>query len=88
MSIRQCADSGHHLGAVDQGQALGRFEPDRRQTASFENSGTRHPFTLEKGLALAEQNQGQVGQGCQVSAGSHRPFLWYHWTDAAVEQVE
>jgi len=67
---REGADGGHHLGAVDEGEAFLRGELYGLEARGPEGLGSRHPDALVVCLAHAAEDEGHVREGREVAGGA------------------
>ena len=84
---RQGADPGHAARAVDQGQPLLGLEGDRGEAGAAQRLGPRQPLPVIPGLALADQDQGQVRQRGEVPARPDGAPLGDDRVHPAVQQL-
>ncbi len=85
---REAADRGHELRPVDEGQPLLRLEHERAEAGGAEAVGAREPALLEDALALADQDEGEVGERGEVAARADRALRRDDRVDAAVQQLD
>jgi hypothetical protein len=83
---RQAAGRGHQVRPVDQRQPLLGLELDRREPGAPQRGGARHPLAVDERLALADQDQREMGERRQVARRSDRAAARDDRHDAALEQ--
>ena len=80
----QAGDAGHYLGAVYEGEAFACQQFERFEADFGQGPGAAHTFLFKKGFPFSEQDQSQVGHGCQVSAGAHGALFRNHGSQSFV----
>lgn len=84
--VAQGHQARHDGGAVHDGQGFFRAEPDGLQAVSLVGMRGGHQLAIAPHLPPSLQGRGHVGQGCQITARTHRPALGDGGRDAAVQQ--
>ena len=79
---------GRDLGAVQQRQALLGAERERPRADAGERLGRRHDGAAEAGLALADQDAGEVGERRQVARRADRSLGRDHRQGVVLEERE
>ena len=73
--------------AVVEGQSLLGRQPDRLQARLSHRLERGQTFALVAGLALADERQGQVREGGQIAAGTHRSLLGDQRVHAPIQHL-
>ena len=82
---RQHAHRLHRLGAVDQGEAFLRLQHHRLEPRPAQRLAAGEPLATEERLALADQDQRQVGQRSEIAARADRALLRHEGDHVALE---
>lgn len=85
---RPDAVCAHELGAVQQGQPLLGFEPDRLPAPLGQHLGGRPDTAFALHFAQSQQRQAHMRQRRQVARSSERPLLIDHGQCVVVEKVD
>ena len=85
---QQRADGAHHLGPVEEGQALLRLEPQRLQSRFAEGDEGGHDVAVSLDLSPTDQRQGQVGQRRQVAGCPDAPLLRHDRMQATRQELQ
>ena len=84
----QGPDRRHHLGAVEERQALLRLERERLEAGLAQGEQGRHALAVELDLAPPDQGQGQVGERRQVARRAERALLGHDRMDPGRQHLE
>jgi hypothetical protein len=84
----ECGDRGVGLRAVDQGEPLLGLERHRREAGAGERLAAGQAARRVLGLALACEDEREVGQRREVAARAHAPLLRHHRVHAGGEHRE
>ena len=85
---RPDAVCAHELGAVQQGQPLLGFEPDRLPAPLGQHLGGRPDTAFALHFAQSQQRQAHMRQRRQVARSAERPLLVDHGQYVVVEKVD
>ena len=80
-------DRGQSARAVDQGESLLSLQRDRRETGASQRLTAGQALSPIAGLALADQDQGQVGERGQVAAGPDGAALGDDRVHLMIEEI-
>ena len=78
----QRPDRAHHLGPVEERQALLRPELERLEARLAQREQGRDPLAAELHLAPADERQREVGERREVARGAHAALLRHDRVDA------
>ena len=78
----------HPVGPVDQREPFLGLELQRGHAAGGERGAPVHDIATDLDEALAEQHEGDVGQGSEVATAAERAVLGHDGCEAAVQQVD
>jgi hypothetical protein len=77
----------HAVGPIDEGEAFLGLQGDRLDAGGFKHGPCRRRLpVVSQYLALADQGQSTVGQGCQVAAAPKRAVFADYRGDPRVQQ--
>jgi hypothetical protein len=82
---REAADGVGEIRAVDDREAVARFEPGYRDTSRLEGLVSGHPGALIEGLAFAHHQECDLAHRREVAAGPNRALLAHHRCDTGVQ---
>ena len=85
---RERADAGHHLRAVDQGQAFFEGQLDRFEASRFERLRRGEPLSVVPRFALTGQHERHVGQRSEIARCSDRALRRDDGGDVPVEHLD
>ena len=77
----------HPLRAIEQCEALLRFELQGLQLRARQRFGARDSFTTKKSFAFANHAQGQMRERREVAAGTYRALFRNHRMHTSIEHV-
>ncbi len=86
--LRERADRHHGLGAVHERQALLGLEHDGPQPGPCERLAAGQALAADPRLALADDEECEVGERREVPGGADRPALGDHGDAVPLEQRE
>ena len=81
----QRADARHQLRPVEQRQALLGLEREWLETRAGQRCGPRHDAAAYLGFALADRNQREVRERCEVAGGTHAAARRDNGVDSGVQ---
>ncbi len=81
-------DRAHHLGPVEEGEALLRLEGQRLQTGLAQRDQGRHDDAAELDLAATDERERQVGERGEIARRADAALLRHDRVDPAAEEVE
>ena len=84
---RQHADGRHALSAVDQGEALLRFEHQGLETETTEGLDRRESLAGQPDVTLSDDGKGEMREGCEIARGAERALLRHDGQQIALEHL-